>query len=481
MRILEEIKPERVFYYFEEISKIPRGSYNTGAISDYCVNFAKAKGLRVIKDKYNNCIIFKEASKGRQMDTPVIIQGHMDMVCEKTIDSTHDFLRDGIELLVENGFVTAKDTTLGADDGIAVAMALAILEDDTISHPDLEVIFTVDEEVGMDGAKNIDLSQTKGKYVLNLDCDMEAMAFAGCAGGVRGDFVFNVTKEKVKGAAFQIEIKGLVGGHSGSEIDKERANSNILLGRLLQTLDENIAFDIVSLEGGTKDNVITNYSKAVITNVTQVDRLEQLIKESNQIFLNEYAVSDNNIKIDITRLEAEQYEIINKEAKQDILFFMNTVPNGAINYSQDIRDIVETSLNMGVLKTNENNISIGISVRSLVKSRKEYIMNKLKLIAKKSNAVVSVYGDYPQWDYNRKSTLQKTVAKSYKDLFGEDLKITVIHAGLECGYLLEKRPDLDILSFGPQMYDIHTVNERLSIESTEKVYKLVLKILEEVR
>ena len=481
MRILEKIKPERVFYYFEEISRIPRGSYNTKAISDYCVSFAKSKGFRVIQDEYNNCIIFKDASFGREMDQTVIIQGHMDMVCEKTNNSIHDFSKDGIELVVENGFVTAKDTTLGADDGIAVAMALAILEDDTISHPALEVIFTVDEEVGMDGAKNIDLSVTKGKYVLNLDCDLEGMAFAGCAGGVRGDFTFNIIKSKTIDKAYQIEIKNLVGGHSGNEIDKERANANILLGRLLQTLNEKTDYSIISLEGGTKDNVITNYSKAVITNVEDTNKLYDIIIKCNKIFLEEYAVSDNNIKIEIKELPENEYEVIDKDSKDNILFFMNAVPNGVINYSQDIKDVVETSLNMGVLKTSENNINIGISVRSLVKSRKEYVMHKLKLIAEKSNATVNIYGDYPQWNYNRNSILQKTVAKVYKDLYGKDLDITVIHAGLECGYLLEKRPELDILSFGPQMYDIHTVNERLSIESTENVYNLVLKILEEIR
>lgn len=481
MRVLENIKPERVFYYFEEISKIPRGSYNTDAISEYCVEFAKAKGLAVKKDKYNNCIIVKEATAGRENDTPVIIQGHLDMVCEKTSDSEHDFTSEGLELIIEDDFVTAKDTTLGADDGIAVAMALAVLEDDNISHPKLEVIFTADEEVGMDGAKGIDLSNTEGKYVLNLDCDMDGVAFAGCAGGVRGDFEFQVKRNKVKNKAYEIEIKNLMGGHSGSEIDKERANANILLGRLLQALNENIKYDIVLMEGGTKDNVITNYSRAVITNISDENILARLIKKYNEIYVNEYAVSDKNIKIVLNELNTGEYDIIDNESKNNIIFFMNTVPNGAISYSQDIRNVVETSLNMGILKTMDTKICIGISVRSLLKSRKEYILHKLEILAEKAGATVNVHGDYPQWDYNRESVLQKTVAEVYRKLFDEELKITVIHAGLECGYLLEKRPELDILSFGPQMYDIHTVNERLSIKSTARVYALVLKILEEIK
>lgn len=479
--MLENLKPERVFYYFEEISKIPRGSGNTKQISDYCVEFAKKHNLQVYQDKLNNVIIKKPATAGREGNTGVILQGHLDMVCEKTPDSSHDFLRDGIELLIEDGFVTANKTTLGADDGVAVAMSLAVLESDTISHPSLEVIFTVDEEVGMDGAKEIDLSDITGKYVMNLDCDMDGIAFAGCAGGVRGDFVFDFTKKIVYDIAYKITIDGLTGGHSGSEIDKERANSNILLGRLLYKIDQNTGFEIVSMSGGTKDNVITNKSEVIITAVKDENTLNKEIDEFKTIVGNEYAVTDGKIKVSVEKLEAKEYVTIDEKTKEDIIFFINAVPNGAVNYCVDMKNLVETSLNMGVLTTKSDYVKIGISVRSLIKSRKEYILNKLIAIAKRANAKSDIYGEYPQWEFNRNSHLQEVVKSAYLELFNEELKIEVIHAGLECGYLLEKKPDLDILSFGPQMYDIHTVNERLSIKSTENVYKLVLKVLEYIK
>ncbi|MDE6209439.1 MAG: aminoacyl-histidine dipeptidase [Lachnospiraceae bacterium] len=479
--MLENLKPERVFYYFEEISKIPRGSGNTKQISDYCVEFAKKHNLQVYQDKLNNVIIKKPATAGREGDTGVILQGHLDMVCEKTPDSSHDFFRDGIELLIEDGFVTANKTTLGADDGVAVAMSLAVLESDTISHPSLEVIFTVDEEVGMDGAKEIDLSDITGKYVMNLDCDMDGIAFAGCAGGVRGDFVFDFTKNIINDIAYKITIDGLTGGHSGSEIDKERANSNILLGRLLYKINQNTGFEIVSMSGGTKDNVITNKSEVIITAVKDENTLNKEIDEFKTIVGNEYAVTDSKIKVSVEKLEAKEYVTIDEKTKEDIIFFINAVPNGAVNYCGDMKNLVETSLNMGVLTTTSDYVKIGISVRSLIKSRKEYILNKLIAIAKRANAKSDIYGEYPQWEFNRNSHLQEVVKSAYLELFNEELKIEVIHAGLECGYLLEKKPDLDILSFGPQMYDIHTVNERLSIKSTENVYKLVLKVLEYIK
>ncbi|MBQ1194007.1 MAG: aminoacyl-histidine dipeptidase [Lachnospiraceae bacterium] len=480
MRVLENIKPERVFYYFEEISKIPRGSGNTKEISDYCVNFAKKHGYIVSQDNMNNVIIKKNASPGRECDAGVIIQGHLDMVCEKVNESQHDFFKDGIELLIEDGFITANGTTLGADDGIAIAFALAILEDTQISHPNLEVIFTVDEEIGMYGAEAIDLSEIKGKYLLNLDCDMDGIAFAGCAGGIRTDVFFDYTKEHVASKAYEIVVTGLKGGHSGSEIDKERANSNIVLGRLLRKLDKSISFNIVSLNGGTKDNVITRESKAVITTEDEAV-LISLIDEYNEIIKNEYAVTDENIIVKLNVLESKKYEVIDNTAKENIIFFMNIVPNGAINYCGDMKGLVETSLNMGVLETNESNVKIGISIRSLIRSKKQLILDKLLYLAERAGARTEVYGNYPEWEYNRNSKLQQVFKETYKKLFDEELEISVIHAGLECGYLLDKKKDLDIISFGPQMYDIHTPDERVSIESTRKAYELVLEVLKNLK
>ncbi len=478
MRVLENIKPERVFYFFEEISKIPRGSGNTDAISEYCVDFANKHNLSVNKDEVNNVIIKKAASIGREADAGIILQGHMDMVCEKVNDSLHDFINDGIELMIEGDFVTAKGTTLGADDGIAVAMALAILEDDTLSHPALEVIFTIDEETGMDGAKYIDLSDIQGKYVLNLDCDIDGVAFAGCAGGIRIDLNFEFNTVNTNKETYMITVNGLKGGHSGSEIDKERANSNMLIGRILGKLHNCMDFDLIAINGGTKDNVITRETNCIVA----TDDYDCLFKKINEIMLdlsNEYVVTDPSIQINIEKYNIDgEILAINEETKKNIIMFLNTVPYGPQNYSMDIKGLVETSLNLGIIETLENSLKMGISVRSTVRSRKYLVVEKIKYLASLTNALFNIHGDYPEWEFNRNSKLQEIIVKEYKELFGQEMKIDMIHAGLECGYLLDKKKDLDILSFGPQMYDIHTPEERLSISSTAKVYRLVTRLLE---
>lgn len=477
MRALEKLNPQKVFYFFEEISKMPRGSGNTDAISEYCVNFAKERNLYVVKDEINNVIIKKNASKGREGDAGVIIQGHLDMVCEKTNECIHDFYKDGIELLKDGDYVTANGTTLGADDGIAVAMALAILDDDTISIPPLEVIFTIDEETGMEGAQFIDLFHISGKYVLNLDCDLDGVAFAGCAGGLRVDLEFSYNKKAVSKDMYRITVCGLKGGHSGSEIDKERANSNILIGRLLNKLSLDADFDLVNITGGTKDNVITRQSSCIIA-TNQIDKVTKCIKELLITINSEYVVSDPSIDILVEKYSADEKYAFDDQTKENIIFFLNTVPYGPQNYSMDIKGLVETSLNLGVVETNDACVRMGISIRSSVRSRKYLVLDKIILLAKKANAVFSTHGDYPEWEFNRNSHLQDIISKEYKQLFGEEMKIDMIHAGLECGYLLDKKKDLDILSFGPQMYDIHTPEERLCISSTQKVYKLVLRLLE---
>ena len=480
MRVLENLKPERVFYYFEEISRIPRGSTNTFAISEYCVNFAKERNLYVRRDEVNNVIIKKPATIGRENDTGVVIQGHLDMVCEKLSTKEHDFLKDGIDLLIEGDFVTADGTTLGADDGIAVAMALAILEDDTISHPHLDVIFTTDEEIGMDGAKAIDLYDIEGKYVFNIDCDIDGVAFAGCAGGITINTEFEYTTTEESASALKICVNGLKGGHSGAEIDKERANANVVLGRVLRELSKLSEFKLVSINGGTKDNVITRESEAIII-CDNHSIVEKLIMDMNTILKNEYAATDENINVCVDILQNNSYSVIDNDIKTKVINYINAVPNGAQDYCGDIKGVVETSLNMGVVATSNNKIRIASSVRSMIRTKKYALVDKLMCISSMLGGTSYIGGDYPEWQYNRNSVLQSTMKETYRDLFDSELKIDVIHAGLECGYLLDKRSDFDIVSFGPQMYDIHTPDERLSISSTEKVYKLVIELLKRVK
>ena len=479
------LKPERVFYYFEEISKIPRGSGNTKAVSDYCVRFAEEKGLLVRQDEWNNVVIRKEAAVGREGEPGIIIQGHLDMVAEKLQDSSHDFLKDPIELLVEGDFLTARDTTLGADDGIAVAMALALLEDDTLSHPLLEVIFTTDEETGMDGAMNIDLSDIEGKYVLNLDSETEGIITAGCAGGAKVKTAIPVSRISCRGMLCRIVIDGLRGGHSGVEIDKERANADILMARLLRYLSKDENINLLHIAGGGKDNAIPRDCKSWIVvescetgEASGGSRLAAKIKEFEQIITKEFASSDSGISVGFTEDREGSFEVLDEESLGNVLFYLNNVPNGVIFMNQDIPGLVETSLNLGILELKEDMLECCTSVRSSVGSRKELLVEKLADMAERAGGKISVSGEYPEWSFQRKSKLRDVMMRIYSETYHETLKVDVIHAGLECGYLLQKKPDLDIISFGPQMYDIHTTEERLSISSVGKIYDFVKKIIE---
>ncbi len=480
------LEPAKVFYYFEEISKIPRGSGNTKAVSDYCVAFAKERGLYVRQDELNNVVIKKPATAGYEDKPAVIIQGHLDMVAEKDSDSDHDFMKDPIKLIVDGDFITADKTTLGADDGIAVAVGLAILDDDTIKHPELEVIFTIDEETGMDGAKGLDMSDINGKYMLNLDSEDDGIITVGCAGGKSSEVKFDMELGEVAGVIYKLQISGLKGGHSGAEIHNERANANILLARVLKYINDRIAIRITSMNGGSKDNVITKESNGIFVLHGHEDvedkmaKLSSIFNEVVAIIKNEYAVSDKDINISLSDGEYGIFYAASRKATDNILAFMNVVPFGPQFRVPNMNGLVETSLNMGILKTDKGVVDISMSIRSSVKSRKNLIADKIETLAKLTGGEFASDGEYPEWAYKADSPLQKLLCDVYKNKFGKELKIDVIHAGLECGYILEKKPELDVVSFGPQMYDIHTTDERVSIPSIAKLYEFVKAILENI-
>ena len=480
------LKPEKVFYYFEEISNIPRGSGNTKAVSDYCVNFAKERGLYVRQDELNNVVIKKSATDGNENKPGVIIQGHLDMVAEKDSDSTHDFMKDPIELIVDGDYITANKTTLGADDGIAVAVALALLDDNTVKHPELEIIFTVDEETGMYGAMGLDMSDINGKYLLNLDSEDDGIITVGCAGGKSAAVKYDLELAEVAGLIYELKISGLKGGHSGVEIHKERANANILMGRILKYINDRIAIRLVSINGGAKDNVITKESTARFILHTHEDveakaaKMTEILREVAAIIKNEFVISDKDISINLSDGEYGIFYSASRKATNDILAFINAVPFGPQYRVPGMNGLVETSLNMGVVNTDKGMLSISMSIRSSVKSRKDLMAEKIEILAGLTGAEFSTGGEYPEWSYKADSPLQKLLCKVYKKMFNDELKIDVIHAGLECGYVLEKKPDLDVVSFGPQMYDIHTTDERVSISSVAKLYDFVKGILEEI-
>ena len=482
MRALENLKPENVFYYFEEIANIPHGSRNTKQISDYLVNFAKERNLEHYQDELNNVVIIKEASEGYENAEPVIIQGHMDMVCEKENGSTIDFEKDGLELYVDDGFVKAKDTTLGGDDGIAVAYALALLDSKELKHPRLEVVITVDEEIGMLGAVDIDLSMLKGHIMLNIDSDVEGEFLTSCAGGMSINSSIPVTRTAQTGLETIITLTGLDGGHSGAEIHKEHGNANILMGRILENIFNELPFGILDFKGGLKDNAIPRESTVTLLIPEEArEDVTRIVNATAKELAAELSVADPATRIDLSFGNVTEKNVLDYASVNKIILYLRTVPNGVINMSQVIPGLVETSLNLGVLELKDNEFSTLTSIRSSVATRKEDIKRRVMNIIEMLGGECEAEGEYPAWEYNDHSTLRPQVVKVYKELFGQEPKLTAIHAGLECGILSDKIPDLDCVSFGPTNYDIHTPKERLSISSTEKYWNFLVKFLEEAK
>lgn len=482
MRALENLKPENVFYYFEEIANIPHGSRNTKQISDYLVNFAKERNLEHYQDELNNVVIIKEASEGYESAEPVIIQGHMDMVCEKENGSTIDFEKDGLELYVDDGFVKAKDTTLGGDDGIAVAYALALLDSKELKHPRLEVVITVDEEIGMLGAVDIDLSMLKGHIMLNIDSDVEGEFLTSCAGGMSINSSIPVTRTSQTGLETIITLTGLDGGHSGAEIHKEHGNANILMGRILENIFNELPFGILDIKGGLKDNAIPRECTVTLLIPEEArEDVTRIVNATAKELAAELSVADPETRIDLSFGNVTEKNVLDYASVNKIILYLRTVPNGVINMSQVITGLVETSLNLGILELKDNELSTLTSIRSSVATRKDDLKKRVMNIIEMLGGECEAEGEYPAWEYNDHSTLRPQVVKVYQELFGEEPKLTAIHAGLECGILSDKIPNLDCVSFGPTNYDIHTPKERLSISSTEKYWNFLVKFLEEAK
>ncbi|MCI8881453.1 MAG: aminoacyl-histidine dipeptidase [Lachnospiraceae bacterium] len=479
MGICENLEPKRVFFYFEEICGIPHGSGNTKAISDYCVSFAKGHNLKWVQDESNNVIIFKEGSKGYEDSEPVIIQGHLDMVCEKESHVDIDFEKDGLRLYIDGDFLKAEGTTLGGDDGIAVAYALALLEDQELAHPPLEVVLTVDEETGLLGAESIDLSVLKGRKLLNIDSDEEGVFLTSCAGGLRADCQIPVSWVQAEGTAYEITVSGLQGGHSGGEIHKERGNAVMLLGRALHGLGQELQYSLASLSGGLKDNAIPREASAVLL-LPQGEDGQVLLSETEAIcrtWKNEYRSSDPGLELRCRKLGQEPTEAVDGISLMKILFLLRTMPWGVQHRSTEIEGLVETSLNPGIMKLEKDAFTLCFAIRSSVTSRKYELTSRLHLITEFFGGEVSVYGDYPAWEYRAESSMRELMADTYRDLFQEEPKLQAIHAGLECGIFSGKIENLDCISFGPNNFDIHTPKERLSISSTEKIWKLLVEFL----
>lgn len=478
MSVLENLQPQKVFHFFEEICNIPHGSRNTKQISDYLVQFAKDRNLTCYQDELNNVIIKKDATAGYEASEPIIIQGHMDMVCEKENDCDIDFEKDGIRLMIDGDFVTADGTTLGGDDGIAVAYALAILDSDDIPHPALEVVITVDEEIGMLGAFDMDLSMLKGHKMLNIDSDVEGHFLTSCAGGMSLIADIPVKRTTQVGLAAEIILTGLVGGHSGSEIDKEHGNADILMGRVFSALADVTPFGVITMAGGLKDNAIPRECKATILLPEEsLTTATDVVKALEAALKNEYIKSDAGIQILVQPMGIQKADILDYASVNRVLCYLRMVPNGILHMSQVMPGLVETSLNLGILELTEEALHTVTSIRSSVSSRKEDVKNRVAMVVELLGGEITIEGDYPAWEYKDKSDVRTEIAAVYKDLFGEEPVFEAIHAGLECGIFSEKIKDLDCVSFGPNNYDIHTPKERLSISSTERMWRLILEFL----
>ena len=472
---LAGLAPANVFGYFEKICSIPHGSRNTTLIADYLEEFAKEHEITYIRDEHNNVIFFQEGTCGLEDHAPVIIQGHSDMVCEKDADCPIDMAAEGLDVTHDGSYVYAKGTTLGGDDGIALAYALAILADKSIPHPPLEVVVTVDEEIGMLGAAAIDLSMLKGRTLLNIDSEEEGIFTVSCAGGLRATLTLNVERRAVYGPCIRLNVDGLQGGHSGVEIHKNRANANKIMGEFMSRIQNLMPLCLTSLSGGSKDNAIPRSCQATLVAMgINLERINDIAEQLQKEVREQYDEPEATVQaFDVDALGGNS---LTTEATAKVISLLCSAPNGVQTMSQDIPGLVQTSLNLGIAKLGDR-FSATFSLRSSVNAEKEALLSQLEKLIEMHGGSCTTMGDYPAWEYKKDSRLRDTMVKIYTEMFGKEPEVVAIHAGLECGLLSEKLPGLDCVSIGPEMHDIHTSREKLGIASTERTWNFLLEVL----
>lgn len=483
MNVLNHLGCDKVFYYFETICDIPHGSFHEKALSDYIVSFAKERGLYCRQDERYNVLIKKSGTAGYEASPALIIQGHIDMVCDKNEGTEHDFLTEPLKLYIDGDDIKACGTTLGADNGIAVAYMLALLDAQDIEHPPIECVFTVEEEIGMGGATDFDAFDLEGKRFLNMDTEEEGHLMVSCCGGRRMRVYLPLEKEakQADAKAFVIRILGLKGGHSGADIHLQRASANVLLGRLLLELREKMDYALVRADGGNMDNAICREAEAVIC----IDPAKEaegaaLVAELQKVFWNEYKDCESDIMMEMEAATEEVVEVLTAETRDNLIAMLQLLPYGVQTMDANMEGLVESSSNIGILKTNEDHIYIDNAVRGSVETRKDAICKKIEVLGELCGAKVVGVNDYPGWQFNPNSELLGIFKDAWVEKFGVEPKVVAIHAGLECGLFARKIPGLDLISLGPDMHDVHTPDERLSISSTIRVWdylKLVLKKL----
>lgn len=476
------VKADKVFDYFKEICKIPHGSGNTEMIEEYCLDFARKHNLKAVKDAGRNVIIYADGTKGYENSEPVIIQGHFDMVCEKTTACKKDMSKDGIDLIIENGWITADGTTLGGDDGIALAYIFALLDSDDIPHPPIEALLTRDEETGMYGAKDMEPHLLKGKKVINIDSEEEGILTVSCAGGARANTEFNLDlMDTPYTAAYKISIDGLKGGHSGVDIDKHRINGVKLLGRLLTKLAGSFDLGIAEVNGGGKMNVIPKTASAVVcVNSESGTALSSAVKDFETALLQECRRIEPDVKIDITPCTLPE-KCFDKASTQKLAFILFNILDGIIEMSPDIPTLVQTSVNLGVLETDGGTVKTEHLARSNAAEGLNIVSEQLTSFVNFLGGKITIVNDYPAWEYRENSPLRDTMVRVYEEMYGKKPVIAAIHAGLECGIFAEKIADADMVSFGPDIENVHTPNERMSIASVERGWEYLLRVLAELK
>lgn len=476
MQNIRDLEPKSVFGYFKDLSEIPHGSGNTKKVSDYCMAFAKKHSLKAVQDSSNNVIIFKPGTLGCENSAPVILQGHLDMVCQKEEDCNIDFEKDGLDIYIDGDYIKAKGTTLGADDGIAVAMMLSILSSVDIAHPPIEAIFTTDEEIGMVGAMKLSLDGIKGKRMINIDSEDSGVVTVSCAGG--SDFKMNIPlkREKVRGKCITLNVKGLKGGHSGVEINSGRVNASLLMGRILGYIKSRFEIGIISIDGGDKGNAIPLSSSAKI--VTDNDTaVISALKEYAAVIKEEIAAREEGFSLEVNSIGEGEYDVITLPDTERLVNLFLLAPSGVMEMSAEIDGLVETSLNLGIVKTDTECLLMHFTLRSNKKSALTFLEEKLTAFASSVECDVEKSGHYPPWEYNGNSKLQGIYKEKYKEKFGNEPRVEAIHAGLECGVFASQIKNFDCISIGPEMHDVHTTKERLSISSTKEIYGIILEVL----
>ncbi|MFZ4402346.1 MAG: aminoacyl-histidine dipeptidase [Bacteroidales bacterium] len=479
---LSKLQPEKIWFYFNEILQIPRPSKKEERIAAYLIDFAKKHNLEAKQDEIGNVYIAKNASKGFENRQTVVLQSHLDMVCEKNSDKNHDFDIDAIQARIEGEWVKANGTTLGGDDGIGIAASLAILASDNIDHGPIECLFTVDEETGLTGAFALSTDLLKGKILLNLDSEDEGEIFIGCAGGkdTVAELPYSTISTPLNNIAFKVSISGLSGGHSGDDINKGLGNANKLLNRFLWETNNKYSIYLAEINGGNLRNAIPREAYAIFTIAKENEVvLKTDAKKYNDIIRFEYRSTESELKFSIENIEIPDL-VIESKIQSDLLNALYACPHGVISMSREIPNFVETSTNLASVKMKDKKIIITTSQRSSVESAKEDICNMVASVFHLIGATVTQGDGYPGWTPNPDSVVLEIAKKSYIHLFNKEPKVLAIHAGLECGLIGEKYPEMDMISYGPTIKGAHSPDERMKIDTVQMFWELTLDILKNI-